>query len=46
MFIAYRGKVAVFELQEQPQESKFIKVKFMTMAGIDRQKRKCGWFLL
>lgn len=38
--MACRGKVAV-ELQEQPQESKVIKVKF-----IDRQKRKCGWFLL
>lgn len=46
MFMAYRGKVAVFELQEQPWESKVIKVKFMTMAGIDRQKRKHGWFLL
>ena len=44
--MAYRGKVAVFELQEQSRESKVIKVKFMTVAGINRQKRKHGWFLL
>lgn len=46
MFMAYRGKVSVFELQEQPRESKVIKVKFITVAGISRQKRRHGWFLL
>lgn len=44
--MAHRGEVSVFELQEQPRESKVIKAKFITVAGISRQKRKHRWFLL